>query len=102
MMTVVTTLKLEPEAEAQWDSLIQERFRSAHRREGWISGQLLSPPDEPHTRVIVGTWRSQQDWEAWHDDPAFLATRARLDELRPQTNETVWYEVLEDARADTT
>jgi quinol monooxygenase YgiN len=99
MMTVVTTMKLHPDSENEWDRLIRDRFRSAHAREGWISGQLLAPDDAPHTRVIVGTWRSRDDWEAWHQDPAFLATRARLDELQPEAQQTLWYDVLEDAQA---
>jgi heme-degrading monooxygenase HmoA len=101
MMTVVTTLTLEPDAEDEWDGLIRERFRSAHRCAGWVSGQLLAPLDEPHTRVIVGTWQRREDWEAWHHDPAFLATRSRLDALQPETHRTVWYEVVESATAGT-
>lgn len=101
MMTVVTTLKLEPEAEPEWDGLIRERFRSAHSCEGWVSGELLAPVDEPHTRVIVGTWRRREDWEAWHHDPDFLATRSRLDALQPEAQQTVWYDVIEDTRART-
>jgi heme-degrading monooxygenase HmoA len=100
MMTVVTTMKLKPEASGEWDKLIRDRFRSAHGREGWVSGQLLSPVDSPNTRVIVGTWRSRGDWESWHEDSAFLATRARLDELQSEEHVTAWYEVIEDARAD--
>jgi heme-degrading monooxygenase HmoA len=100
MMTVVTTMKLTPDASGEWDSLIRDRFRSAHNREGWVSGELLSPVDSPDTRVIVGTWRSRADWEAWHEDPAFRATRVRLDELQSEDHLTIWYEVIEDARTD--
>ena len=100
MMTVVTTMQLNPDAEAEWDGLIRERFRSAHNRNGWVSGQLLSPTDAPHTRVIVGTWERREDWEDWHQDPAFLATRNRLDDLQADAHTTVWYDVVEDARAD--
>lgn len=100
MMTVVTTMKLNPDAEGEWDTLIRDRFRSAHNRDGWVSGQLLSPTDAPHTRVIVGTWQRREDWEAWHQDPTFLATRDRLDELQAADHTTVWYAVVEDARAD--
>ena len=99
MMTVVTTITLEPEATGEWDSLIRERFRSAQSRAGWISGQVLARTDSPTTRVIVGTWQSREDWEAWHDDPAFQATRGRLDELPAEDHVTVWYDILEDARA---
>src|SRR3712207_7775951 len=47
----------------------------------WISGQLLTSDDEDSTRVIVGTWRSREDWEAWHSDPAYLDQRATLQRL---------------------
>jgi hypothetical protein len=50
--------------------------------------------------VIVGTWRSRADWEAWHEDPAFRATRVTLDELQSEDHLTIWYEVIEDARTD--
>ncbi|WP_079598895.1 antibiotic biosynthesis monooxygenase family protein [Arthrobacter sp. P2b] len=99
MMTVVSTMRLNSHSRDEWDQLIRERFRSAHKREGWISGQLLAPTDAPDTRVIIGSWRSQQDWEAWHKDPAFLSTRARLDELQQANHQAVWYDVIEDARA---
>jgi hypothetical protein len=50
--------------------------------------------------VIVGTCRSRRDWESWHQDPAFLATRAKLDDLLSEEHVNVRYEVIEDARAD--
>ncbi len=70
----------------------------SHGRPGWISGQLLNPVDLSDTRVIVGTWRSREDWEAWHDDPAFLANRNALDRLQVEPNVTAWYQVVDDAR----
>ena len=69
MMTVVTTTRLRPGGEDEWDAAVRARFESARDRPGWVSGQLLTPTEEPHTRVIVGTWQSRDDWEAWHHDP---------------------------------
>jgi len=100
MMTVVSTMQLHSGSVEEWDELILKRFRSAHDRQGWISGQLLVPVDAPETRVIIGTWRSRQDWEAWHEDPAFLSVRARLDELQQVDHRTTWYEVLESVHAN--
>jgi heme-degrading monooxygenase HmoA len=94
MMTVVTTMKVRSGSEAEWDSLIAERFRSAHGRPGWVSGQLLTPTGEDRTRVLVGTWRSREDWEAWHDDPAFLEHRRRLEELQDEPSTASWYDVV--------
>jgi heme-degrading monooxygenase HmoA len=97
MMTVVSTMQLRSDSAEEWDQLIRERFRSAHHREGWISGQLLAPVNAPDTRVIIGTWRSHQDWEAWHEDPAFLSVRARLNQLQQIDHRSAWYTVIEDA-----
>lgn len=99
MMTVITTMELQPGALEDYEQLIEERFRSAHGRDGWVAGQLLSSSESPDVRVIVGTWRSKADWKSWHEDPAFLETRAKLDALQSSGHETVWYQVIDDSHA---
>jgi heme-degrading monooxygenase HmoA len=101
MMTVVTTTRLRTAGQDQWDAAMRERFDSARGRAGWISGQLLTPAGERDTRTIVGTWRSREDWQAWHDDPAFLEQRTVLERLEAEPNRTQWFDVIADARADT-
>jgi heme-degrading monooxygenase HmoA len=100
MKTVMTTTRLRPGGEQEWDAAMRERFDSARGRPGWISGQLLTPEDEPGTRTIVGTWRSRADWEDWHSDPAFLGQRTTLERLEAEPNRTQWFDVVADARAD--
>ncbi|MCW2676702.1 MAG: hypothetical protein JWR70_1742 [Modestobacter sp.] len=101
MMTVVTTTRLRPGVEQEWDAAVRERFESAHDRPGWVSGQLLTPEGEEHTRVIIGTWRSREDWAAWHEDPAFLERRARLEQSEAEPSHSQWFSVVADARATT-
>lgn len=98
-MTVLTTSRLRPGGEDQWDAAMRERFESAQRMSGWISGQLLTPEDDSQSRVIVGTWNSREDWMAWHDDPGFLDKRAVLEDLESEPNVTRWCNVVADARA---
>ncbi len=98
MMTVLTTITLRPGAEAAWDRAMGERFASVRTRPGWVSGQLLTPADESSTRVIVGTWRSREDWESWHHDPAFLEQRATLERLEQEPSRSQWFRVVADAR----
>ncbi len=99
MMTVVTTTRLRPGGEAEWDAAMRARFESARERPGWIAGQLLTSNDERSTRVIVGTWRSREDWEEWHSDPAFLEQRATLEALEQEPSRSEWFRVVADARA---
>ena len=100
MMTVVTTTTVRAGSEVEWDGAMRERFESARSREGWVSGQLLTPDDQSSTRVIVGTWRSREDWDAWHSDPAFLEQRETLERLEQEPPRTEWYRVVADARSD--
>lgn len=97
MMTVVTTTRLRPGGEAEWDAAMRARFDSARERPGWISGQLLTSDDEDSIRVIVGTWRSREDWEGWHADPAFLDQRATLERLEEEPSRVAWFRVVADA-----
>jgi heme-degrading monooxygenase HmoA len=58
-----------------------ERLSAAKDQPGWVGGQLLIPLDGLNQRVIVGTWQSRADWEAWHADKAFAETRKGLEGL---------------------
>jgi heme-degrading monooxygenase HmoA len=95
MMTIVTHVSLKEGAEPEWDATMRERLAAAADKPGWISGQLLMPLLRLNRRVIVGTWQTRADWEAWHQDPAFAATRKRLDGLEDGQAEQWWHEVLD-------
>jgi heme-degrading monooxygenase HmoA len=98
MMTVMTHVTLRPGSEPEWDSAMRDRLAAARGQPGWVGGQLLIPLDGLNRRVIVGTWVTRADWEAWHEDPAFLETRQRMEGLQEGPSEMTWYEVVTEAR----
>jgi heme-degrading monooxygenase HmoA len=98
MMTIVTHVTLKQGSEPDWDAAMRERLGAAASRPGWIGGQLLMPMDRLNRRVIVGTWQTRADWEAWHQDSAFEQTRQRMEGLEEGEAENWWHEVLEDVR----
>lgn len=98
MMTIVTDVQLRDGAAAKWDAVVRNRMATARDRPGWVGALLLRSADQPNRRVIVGTWRSRADWEAWHRDPRFVATRQQLDDLVEKPEECGWHEVVVDAR----
>jgi heme-degrading monooxygenase HmoA len=99
MMTVITYITLNRGSEPEWDAAMRERLENARHRAGWVRGQVMMPLDGMDKRVIAGTWRTRADWEAWHEDPAFAAARARLDALQAESSEPVWYEAIADVTA---
>jgi heme-degrading monooxygenase HmoA len=102
MMTIVTHVHLKEGAGRDWDAAMGTRLSAVNRRPGWVGGQLLRPADNPNRRVIVGTWRTRADWEAWHHDPQFTETRQRLDGLESAPAEHWWHVVTLDVRKPST
>jgi hypothetical protein len=65
---------------------------------GGVSGQLLTPEDDPLTRVIVGTQEQPRGVAgSWHDDPAFPDERAVLEGPESAPTVTRWFSVVADA-----
>jgi heme-degrading monooxygenase HmoA len=95
MMTIVTHITLREGTEPDWDAAMRERLAAAADKPGWVAGQLLMPLDQLNKRIIVGTWATRADWEAWHQDPAFSETRKRLEGLEAGAAEQWWHEVLD-------
>jgi heme-degrading monooxygenase HmoA len=98
MRTVVTDIRLREGSEQTWDTIMWMRMTAAQERPGWVGGQLLRVENQPGRRVIVGTWRTRADWEAWHRDPHFAETRRQLDPLVDGPEARWWNEVVVDAR----
>jgi heme-degrading monooxygenase HmoA len=99
MMTIVTHLTLKEGVEPDWDAAMRERPAAATDKPGWVSGQIMMPLDHLNRRVIVGTWQTRADWEAWHQDPAFEQTRKRLEGLEDGPPQQWWHEVLDTRHA---
>ena len=102
MMTIVTHVTLKEGTEPEWDAVMRERLAAARDQAGWIGGQLLIPLDGVNRRVIIGTWQTRADWEAWHTDPAFAMTRRQLQGLEVAAPDASWHEVVEDVRRPVT
>jgi heme-degrading monooxygenase HmoA len=95
MVTVITRVVLQEGSEPEWDAAMRERLEMARTRPGWVEGQLLMPFEKLNERLVVGTWRTRAEWEAWHEDEGFKQTRERLEGLQSAPSEMSWYEVIE-------
>ena len=98
MMTIVTHVHLREGAGRDWDAAMRTRLSAARKASGWVGGQLLRPADKPDRRVIVGTWWTRADLEAWHHDSQFTETRERLEGLESVPAEYWWHDVVLDVR----
>lgn len=98
MMTIVTHLKIEPGREPGWDDAFRRRAAAARAQPGWVSVQLCIPADAPNERVVIGTWESRADWEAWHATDVFHETREQMEGAETEDRRESWHEVVLDER----
>jgi len=94
MMTIVTHVRIKAGQEPVWDAAMRERIEAAKQQPGFVSVQLCIPVDAMNERVIIGTWATRADWEAWHANEAFQQTRTQLEEPNAKTRREWWHEVV--------
>jgi heme-degrading monooxygenase HmoA len=99
MVTVVTRVRIKDGREAEWDEVFGERARAARGQDGFHFVQLCCPEGAPSERVIVGTWDTRENWQAWHRDDAFLETRRQLEEIDEEDEGSQWWKVVVEERA---
>lgn len=99
-MTVITETTIVSGQEPAWDQAYRERLADAPNQSGWVQLQLLIPLNAPNKRVVVGTWQTRADWEAWHATDVFKRTRQEMDKVEQSSGPDEWYEVMaqEDAK----
>ncbi len=98
MMTIVSRVQVEEGREPAWDEAFRKRAAAARDQPGFVSLQLGIPVDELSQRVVIGTWKTRADWEAWHATEPFQNTRAELDEPEAKTLYEGWYEIIVEER----
>ena len=52
---------------------------------GWVAGQAAIAVGALDARVIIGTWQTRAEWEAWHADPKFRETRRQMEGLEARS-----------------
>jgi heme-degrading monooxygenase HmoA len=99
MEMVITRVAVVPGSESEWETVMRDRMTAAQEADGWLAAYVVTPDDDPATRLIVGLWRSRGDWQAWHDADAFAETGTRLDGLEREPGTATWHQVAIAASA---
>jgi heme-degrading monooxygenase HmoA len=94
MMTIVTHVRVKEGHEPAWDAAMRERIEAAREQPGFVAVQLCIPAEAMNERVIIGTWETRADWEAWHGSEAFARTREQLEEPDAKRRREWWHEVV--------
>jgi len=67
--------------------LLKQLRENALGQEGYISGETLRNFDNPDEFVVIGTWRSLEDWKAWEAHPRRQELQTTIDKLLSRKTE---------------
>ena len=58
---------------------------------GYISGETLNRIDKKNECMVIGTWRSLEDWNNWVNHPIRIEVQAEIDRLLGEETEYAIY-----------
>lgn len=59
--------------------LLRQLRVKAMQQPGYISGETLHAVDDPNYYLVISTWESLADWEAWYQNPERRKLQEELD-----------------------
>jgi heme oxygenase (mycobilin-producing) len=68
-------------SEIKLHQLLLQLRAKAMQAKGYISGETLRALDNPNKFLVISTWNSLAEWEAWDKDPARMGVQEEVDSL---------------------
>ena len=73
-------------------TLLLEKLRAlALSQPGYISGETFHRIDKKDECMVIGTWRSLEDWNSWVNNPQRIEVQAEIDKLLGEETEYAMY-----------
>lgn len=92
-MTVKIFIKRKvQEADVMTLTLLLKRLRALTLEQpGYISGETLNRIDKKDECMVISTWRSVEDWNAWVNNPKRNEIQTEIDKLLGQETDYAMY-----------
>jgi len=59
--------------------LLRQMRIKAMQQPGYISGETLHEADDPNLYLVISTWESMEQWQAWHQSPERQKLQGEVD-----------------------
>jgi heme-degrading monooxygenase HmoA len=79
--------------EQQLEQALKEARRFAMHSPGYLSGETLIDTQDSHHSLVISTWRTREEWEAWNGSNARHRVRALIEPLLEVPEKTTVFEV---------
>ncbi len=90
---IIISRKVQEGKQGEFDLLIKKMRRLASRQPGHVVGETLFSVDDAGERIVITTWRSLKDWQAWLKCRDRIKVQKKIDGL---LKEPTKYEIFEN------
>ncbi|MCL0072987.1 antibiotic biosynthesis monooxygenase [Dehalococcoidia bacterium] len=73
--------KIKPDSLGDILDLYRHLRSLAMRQQGYISGETLVSADCDDEHLVISTWHSLSDWQAWENNPERLGIAQQIESL---------------------
>ena len=81
MIQILIERWVEGEAEAALLEAMRELRREAIHQPGYVSGETLRDTANPRHHVVLSTWQSLPEWNAWFNSSIRQETESKVADL---------------------
>lgn len=69
------------------EPLLFELHSLAWRSDGYISGETLINVDDLEERIVISSWKSHEDWNAYRENPETQEIHTKVDQILGKATE---------------
>lgn len=85
--------KVTPENVLELTVLLKKLRSLTLNQSGYIYGETLKRVDKANECMVISTWRSHEDWNAWLNNEERIAIQSEIDHLLGEKTDYAVYEV---------
>ena len=95
-MTVKIMIKRKVSKQKKNDflQLINKLRTEVIKQPGYISGEILNHLDDPEQYLVISTWKSAEEWQAWKASKDRVELQAKVDGLLEEKTQYDVYRYL--------
>ena len=83
--------KVQEQKSAELTAMLMKLRALTLEQPGYVSGETLTRIDKTDESMVISTWRSLEDWNAWVNNPKRTEIQGTIDELLGQETEYAMY-----------
>lgn len=83
--------KVQDQSVSELTLLLKKLRALTLEQPGYISGETLARIDKPDESLVISTWRSVEDWNAWVNNPKRNEIQGAIDSLLGEETEYAMY-----------